>query len=179
MLIYICCDLLVVDEWRMCHEVHYTWFLAPPISTVGEATQEQRDMISLSGVFYNEDNLHIWVKAGLSDSFPVLSRLKSHFVNTRYKHLFWDQSWAASIFISCPCCNQTPSFSRWVLSIKAKGHVWPRDTHCSVQYMGGQWTNRACHRWDLIIMQKMTLELLKPLSTHVCQCIKSKLGQSF
>lgn len=72
----------------MCHEDNYTSFLAPPVSTVGETTQEQRDMISLSRVLYNEDNLHIWVKAGQSDSFPVLSSLKSHSVNTRYKHLF-------------------------------------------------------------------------------------------
>lgn len=128
-------------------------------------------------------HLNIWVKAGLSHTLPVRSSLKTHFIHTRCKHLFCNESWATSIIISdpvetkydcrpmnkdirCPvvmceiilcdyvCCilhmavvlrilpsgYQTPGISGGVMSIEIEGHAGARDTHRSVQHMGGQRT---------------------------------------
>lgn len=48
-----------------------------------------------------------------------------------------------------PSGNQTPGISAGVLSVETEGQVRARDSHCSVQHMGGQRTGWACHCCDL------------------------------
>lgn len=82
--------------------------LAPPVGSVGEAAAEQRNMELLTVVRYGEDYLDVWVERGLSQTLPVLARLKAHLVHRWSESFAGDESWAAPIIISSPCGEKVP-----------------------------------------------------------------------
>lgn len=130
--------------------------LAPPVGTVGETTQKQRNVELICWVAYSEDNLDIWIKALLAEAPPVLSCGKVQLVHTRSKQFSGYETRATSVCISDPCSNLIPGGSGRVLFIKQDGHVGPRDSHSGVQHMCGQWAARSCHCSTRVCSQNVT-----------------------
>lgn len=56
--------------------------LAPSVGAVWVSADQQWHMTALISITNSEDNLNIWVKAGLFQTLPVLSRLKADLVHS-------------------------------------------------------------------------------------------------